>query len=61
MSDGPVRRGGRQKEFPERITLPLSAEMLAAIDAARGDGEARLDLIREAIEREIRRRKRAAG
>lgn len=49
---------GRKMEFPERITLPLQAGMTARIDGLLEDGEARLDLIREAIEREIKRRER---
>lgn len=52
-------RVGRKKEFPNRITLPLSDEMLAGIDASLSEGEARLDLIREAIERELKRRAKA--
>lgn len=52
-------RVGRKKEFPNRITLPLSDEMLAGIDAALSEDEARLDLIREAIERELKRRGKA--
>jgi hypothetical protein len=51
---------GRKKEFPNRITLPLSDEMLAGIDAALTEDEARLDLIRAAIERELKRRDREA-
>lgn len=50
---------GRKKLWDERILLPLKADTLEQIDAALGDGEARLDLIREAIERELRRRARA--
>lgn len=49
---------GRKKEFPNRLTLPLSDEMLAEIDAARGEDEDRLTLIRTAIERELKRRQR---
>lgn len=49
---------GRKKEFPNRITLPLSDEMLAAIDIAMSEGETRLDLIRDAIDREVKRRLR---
>jgi metal-responsive CopG/Arc/MetJ family transcriptional regulator len=45
------------KQFAERITLPLSREMLTAIDAWRDDKETRLDVIRQAIERELDRRK----
>jgi metal-responsive CopG/Arc/MetJ family transcriptional regulator len=51
-------RVGRKKQFEERITLPLSADMLARIDAVLADDEPRLDMIREAIEREIKRRAR---
>lgn len=49
---------GRKKLWPERILLPLATEMLEAIDAALDDGEARVDLIREAIDRELKRRER---
>lgn len=48
---------GRKKLWDERILLPLKAETLGRVDAALRDGEARLDLIREAIERELKRRK----
>lgn len=50
---------GRKKLWTDRITLPLAAETIARIDGLLADGEARLDLIREAIERELRRRERA--
>jgi hypothetical protein len=48
---------GRKKLWTERLTLPLSGEMLAQIDAALGDDEVRLDFIRFALERELKRRK----
>lgn len=48
---------GRKKEFPVRITLPLSEEMAASIDEARGD-EDRVDWIRDAIDRKLKRRER---
>lgn len=51
---------GRKKLWPERILLPLATETLEAIDGALDDGEARVDLIREAIERELKRRRRKA-
>lgn len=51
-------RMGRKKEWPERITLPLAAGTTARIDAAKQGGEVRLDVIREAIERELKRRER---
>jgi hypothetical protein len=50
---------GRKKLWDERILLPLSAETLAEIDSAIEEGETRLDLIRAAIERELKRRKRS--
>jgi hypothetical protein len=50
---------GRKKLWDARILLPLKAKTLGQIDAALTDGEARLDLIREAIERELLRRARA--
>lgn len=49
---------GRKKEFEIRITLPLSDEMAAEIAHVLRPEEPRLDMIREAIEREIKRRKR---
>jgi hypothetical protein len=49
---------GRKKLWDERILLPLKIETLEQMDAALEDGETRLDLIREAIERELKRRKR---
>jgi hypothetical protein len=49
-------RVGRKKEFPNRITLPLSDVMLAGIDAARQGDEDRLTLIRAAIAKELKRR-----
>ncbi len=53
-------RVGRKKEFDERITLPLSAEMLAKLDSFVTKDENRLAIIREALEREIKRRERLA-
>ncbi len=50
---------GRTKVYPKRITLPLTAEMLAAVDGALVDGEDRVTLIRTAIEAELKRRHRA--
>jgi metal-responsive CopG/Arc/MetJ family transcriptional regulator len=49
---------GRKKLWAERITLPLSTEQLDRIDGALAEGQTRLDLIREAIERELNRRAR---
>jgi hypothetical protein len=49
---------GRKKVWDERILLPLKSEMLGRIDEVLDEGEVRLDLIREAIERELKRRGR---
>jgi metal-responsive CopG/Arc/MetJ family transcriptional regulator len=46
---------GRAKLFEKRITLPLSAELLAQIDTKLGEGEARLDFIRAAIQEKLGR------
>lgn len=51
---------GRIKLFGARIVLPLKQETLAQIDELTAKDETRLDLIREAIERELKRRE-AAG
>lgn len=51
-------RVGRRKEWPEEIRLSLAGGTLDRIAAVLGDGEPRLDLIREAIDREIARRQR---
>lgn len=48
---------GRKKLWDERILLPLKSETLPRLDAALRDDETRLDLIREAIEKELKRRK----
>jgi hypothetical protein len=49
---------GRKKLWDERILLPLTAETLVRIDTNLGDEETRLDLIRQAIDRELKRRER---
>jgi hypothetical protein len=49
---------GRKKRWTERLTLPLAEGTTARMDAALEAGEARVDLIRVAIERELRRRSR---
>jgi hypothetical protein len=40
---------GRKKLWDQRILLPLASETVERIDAALAEGEARLDLIREAL------------
>jgi hypothetical protein len=47
--------------FPERIILPLEEGMTAQIDAALEAGETRVEAIRGAIKRELKRRARAKG
>ena len=49
---------GRKKQWTERIQLPLAAGTTGKIDSLLEDGEVRLDVIREAIDREIVRRQR---
>lgn len=49
---------GRKKLYPERITLPLTAEMLERVDALLEPEEERVVMIREAIDRELKRRER---
>jgi hypothetical protein len=51
---------GRKKLWDESINLSLQTGTKARMDAALAEGETRLDLIREAIERELERRARAA-
>ena len=52
---------GRKKLWTENLRLPLAEGTTARIDGVLADGEPRLDMIREAIEREIKRRERAAA
>jgi metal-responsive CopG/Arc/MetJ family transcriptional regulator len=49
---------GRKKLWSENINLTLPEGAKARMDAALEEGEDRLDLIRSAIERELRRRER---
>jgi len=50
---------GRKKLWEVRITLPLSMDLVGRITLAldADNGETRLDFIREAIQRELKRRK----
>jgi hypothetical protein len=52
---------GRKKVWNRRLILPLSFEHLHGLDAVREEGEARLDVIREGIERELKAREKGAG
>ncbi len=59
-SDAPKKKKpGRETVWTLRIALPLNKPLLDRIDAARRPDEPRLDLIREAITRELRRREKA--
>lgn len=49
---------GRKKQWTERITLPMAEGTTARIDAALVAGEVRLDLIRKAIEAELKKREK---
>lgn len=49
---------GRKKLWTERLTLPLDEPTVTRIDACLEEGEARLDMIRSAIDRELKRRER---
>ena len=49
---------GRKKLWDERLLVPLTKETVAMLDAAREGDEDRLDVIRTAIERELKRRER---
>lgn len=53
------RRMGRKKLWEENINLTLPKGAKARMDAALVEGEDRLDLIRTAIERELKRREKA--
>jgi hypothetical protein len=52
-------RVGRKKLWHENINLTLPEGAKARMDAVLVEGEDRLDMIREAIDREIKRRQRA--
>ena len=52
---------GRKKQWTERIILPLAEGTTEKIDSLLQEGEVRLDFIRDAIEREMKRRKRSEG
>lgn len=52
------RRVGRKKLWSENINLTLPEGAKARMDAALEEGEDRLDLIRAAIEKELKRRER---
>jgi hypothetical protein len=55
-----VRPMGRKKLYHSRITFPLSSDILAAIDARRGHIK-RVEWLRMAIEKELRRPPKAAS
>jgi hypothetical protein len=47
---------GRKLEWPEKVLASLAAGTLARIEAARAEGEDTRAFIRQAIERELKRR-----
>jgi metal-responsive CopG/Arc/MetJ family transcriptional regulator len=49
-------RMARRKIFEARVNLPLTAELLARIDAALESDEYRVDFIRDAIKDALQRR-----
>ncbi|WP_133637033.1 hypothetical protein [Zavarzinia compransoris] len=49
---------GRRKLWHESVNLTLPLGAKARMDSVLNEGEDRLDLIREAIEREVKRRER---
>ena len=51
-----LAKGGRPVIFPDVTPLTVPAGTLARIDAACSDKEKRSDFIREAVERELKRR-----
>lgn len=53
-----THRVGRKKEWPEEIRLSLAGGTLDRIASVLQPDEFRLDMIREAIDREIKRRQR---
>lgn len=55
-----VNRGrvGRNQQWEKRLTLPLTVETIARLDAAKLTGEDRLTVIRKGIERELKARER---
>jgi hypothetical protein len=50
---------GRKRINEEQIPARLPAGTLARMDAVLEEGEKRADLLREAVERELKRRERA--
>lgn len=54
------RRMGRKLEFPEQLRLSLAAGTIEKIDSVLAPDENRLTMLREAVDREIQRRRKAA-
>jgi hypothetical protein len=49
---------GRKKRWEEDMVARFAKGTIARIDAVRGEEEDRTDFIREAVERELKRRER---
>ena len=56
LAKAPKRSRGRPKLYETRIMMSVTYQMLDAIDRVLDEDETRLDLIRIAIERELKRR-----
>jgi hypothetical protein len=54
-------RMGRKKRWPERTAIKFAAGTFERITAVLADGEDRMAFMREAVQREIERRQKAAG
>lgn len=52
---------GRTKQWHEAVNLTLPRGAKARMDAVLSEGEDRLDLIRAAIDKEVKRREKAKG
>ena len=49
---------GRKKLWAEKMEAPFAEGTFDRMDSVLADGESRTDLVREAVEREIKRRER---
>lgn len=54
------RRMGRKLEYPEQLRLSLAAGTIEKIDSVLAPDENRLTMLRDAVDREIKRRRKEA-
>ncbi len=63
MSEFPIcdsrSRMGRKMRYPDKIIAPLPAGSLKRIEAVLAEDEDKTDLLREAVERELKRREQS--